>query len=157
MLSSTVGASREALLIWGFARSLWSLSIFALAFGSTAGEFAVLRPSSAAEIVGDQEEQHNQSLLRFAILTVSRGSAIIGSGFIMKSLVHEVWSTEGWGGGPTWSNLVIHTGAIMFAASFGTVGVFVGPTRRYGKTNEQTPLGGALSGASDNGRVDELT
>jgi hypothetical protein len=118
MLISTIGASLEALLIWGFARNLWSLSIFALAFGSTAGGFAVLRPRFAAEIVGDQEEQDNQSLLVFAILTASRGSAIIGSGFIMKNLVHEGRSTKGWGGGPAWSSLVIYTGTVMFAASF---------------------------------------
>ncbi|KAH0284072.1 MFS general substrate transporter [Aureobasidium namibiae CBS 147.97] len=143
MLISTVGASLEALLIWGFARNLWSLSVFAVAFGSTAGGFAVLRPRFAAEIVGDQEEQDNQSLLVFAILTASRGSAIIGSGFIMKSLVHEGWSTKGWGGGPAWSNLVIYTGAIMFAASFGAVGMFVGPARGYGRAKKQTPLGDA--------------
>jgi hypothetical protein len=133
MLISTIGASLEALLIWGFARNLWSLSIFALAFGSTAGGFAVLRPRFAAEIVGDQEEQDNQSLLVFAILTASRGSAIIGSGFIMKNLVHEGRSTKGWGGGPAWSSLVIYTGTVMFAASFGAVGMLVGPTRRYGR------------------------
>ncbi|KAH0230820.1 hypothetical protein KCV06_g6228, partial [Aureobasidium melanogenum] len=95
MLISTIGASLEALLIWGFARSLWSLSIFALAFGSTAGGFAVLRPRFASEIVGDQDEQDNQSLLVFAILTASRGSAIIGSGFIMKTFVHEGESNKG--------------------------------------------------------------
>jgi len=156
MLISTVGASLEVLLIWGFARNLWSLSIFALTFGSTAGGFAVLRPRFAAEIVGDQEEQDNQSLLVFAILTASRGSAIIGSGFIMKSLVHEGWSTKGWGGGPAWSNLVIYTGAVMFAASFGAVGMYVGPTRRYGMRNTKVSLAEALSGVSDDGRVEEL-
>lgn len=134
MLISTIGASLEALLIWSFARSLWSLSIYALAFGSTAGGFAVLRPRFAAEVVGDQDEQDNQSLLVFAILTASRGSAIIGSGFIMKTFVHEGWSNKGWGGGPAWSSLVIYTGVIMFATSFGAVGMFVGPDRRYGRT-----------------------
>lgn len=156
MLISTVGASLEALLIWGLARNLWSLSIFAMAFGSTAGGFAVLRPRFAAEIVGDQEEQDNQSLLVFAILTASRGSAIVGSGFTMKSLVHEGRPTEGWGGGPAWSHLVIYTGAIMFAASFGALDSFVGPTRRYGRTHEKMPLGDALPDDNDNGRVGEI-
>ncbi|KAK5999450.1 hypothetical protein QM012_005451 [Aureobasidium pullulans] len=144
LLISTIGASLEALLIWGFARSLWSLSIFALAFGSTAGGFAVLRPRFAAEIVGDQDEQDNQSLLVFAILAASRGSAIIGSGFIMKTLVHEGWSNKGWGGGPAWSNLVIYTGVTMFAASFGAVGMFVGPTRRYGRRDKKDATGGVM-------------
>jgi MFS family permease len=156
MLISTIGASLEALLIWGFARNLWSLSLFALAFGSTAGGFAVLRPRFAAEIVGDQEEQDNQSLLVFAILTASRGSAIIGSGFIMKTLVHEGTSTKGWGGGPAWSNLVIYTGSIMFAASFGAVGMFVGPTRRYGKSSSKLRTSDTSSDASHNNSAGEL-
>jgi len=147
-----MGASLGALLIWGFARDLWSLSIFALSFGSTAGGFVVLRPRFAAEVVGDQEEQDNQSLFVFAILTASRGSAIIGSCFIMKSLVYEGWSTKGWGGGPAWSNLVIHTGTIMFAASFGTVAMLVSLKRGYGRAKKQTPLGDAYSRVSDVGR-----
>lgn len=156
MLISTIGASLETLLIWGFARNLWSLPIFALASGSTARGFVVLRPRFAAEIVGGQEEQDNQSLLVFAILTASRGSAIIGSGFIMKSLVHGGWSTKGWGGGPAWSSLVVYTGVIMFAASFGAVGIFVGPTKRYGRKDKKTLLDETSSGVRDDGRNGEL-
>ncbi|KEQ60485.1 uncharacterized protein M437DRAFT_86578 [Aureobasidium melanogenum CBS 110374] len=155
MLISTIGASLEALLIWGFARSLWSLSIFALAFGSTAGGFAVLRPRFAAEIVGDQDSQDNQSLFVFAILTASRGSAIIGSGFIMKMFVHEGGSNKGWGGGTAWSGLVLYTGVIMFAASFGAVGMFVGPTRRYGRSSEDPALDG-MSRSNDNDSAGRL-
>ncbi|KAH0380375.1 MFS general substrate transporter, partial [Aureobasidium melanogenum] len=156
MLISTIGASVEALLIWGFARSLWSLSIFALAFGSTAGGFAVLRPRFAAEVVGDQDEQDNQSLLVFAILTASRGSAIIGSGFIMKTFVHEGESNKGWGGGSAWSSLVIYTGVIMFAASFGAVGMFVGPTRRYGRKATKTSTEDRAIEARDNDSAVEI-
>ncbi|THX59267.1 MFS general substrate transporter [Aureobasidium pullulans] len=150
MLISTIGASLEALLIWGFARNLGLLCLFALAFGSTAGGFAVLRPRFAAEIVGDQDQQDNQSLLVFAILTASRGSAIIGSGFIMKNLVHEGSSTEGWGGGQAWSQLVIYTGVIMFTASFGAVGMFVGPQRRYGGGRAKSMTSEKSSNAVDN-------
>jgi hypothetical protein len=132
------------------------LSIFALAFGSTAGGFAVLRPRFAAEIVGDQEEQDNQSLLVFAILTASRGSAIIGFGFIMKILVHEGTSTKGWGGGPAWSNLVIYTGTIMFAASFGALGMFVGPTRKYSRGKPEGSASDVSSAASHNDGAGEL-
>ncbi|KAG9694157.1 MFS general substrate transporter, partial [Aureobasidium melanogenum] len=155
MLISTIGASLEALLIWGFARSLWSLSIFALAFGSTAGGFAVLRPRFAAEIVGDQGEQDNQSLLVFAILTASRGSAIIGSGFIMKIFVHEGESNKGWGGGTAWSSLVIYTGVIMFAANFGAVGMFVGPMKRYGRSSKGPSVDG-MSRSGDNDSAGRL-
>jgi hypothetical protein len=133
MLISTIGAGLETFLIWGFARHLWSLSLFALAFGSTAGGFAVLRPRFAAEIVGDQDEQDNQSLLVFAILTASRGSAIIGSGFIMRTIVHTGEFTEGWGGGQAWSHLLVYTGTVMLIAGFGAAGIFVGPNLRYGR------------------------
>ncbi|KAH0365332.1 MFS general substrate transporter, partial [Aureobasidium melanogenum] len=156
MLISTIGASLEALLIWGFARSLWLLSLFAIAFGSTAGGFAVLRPRFAAEIVGDQDEQDNQSLLVFAILTASRGSAIIGSGFIMKTFVHEGKSNKGWGGGKAWSGFVIYTGVIMFAASFGAVGMFVGPTRRYGKRATKSSTGDAAIEARNDDNAVEI-
>lgn len=69
----------------------------------------------------------------FAILTASRGSAIIGSGFVMKTLVHKGELTKGWGGGQAWSNMIIYTGTVMFAASFGAVGMVVGPNLRYGR------------------------
>jgi len=125
LLISTIGASTEVFLIWGFAKSLWSLSLFALAFGSTAGGFAVLRPRFAAEIVGNQGQQDRQSLLVFAILTASRGTAIVGSGFVMKSLVRTGAGNVGWGGGLAWSRLVVYTGTVMFVASLGAVGWFL--------------------------------
>jgi len=125
LLISTIGASIEVFLIWGFARSLWSLSLFALAFGSTAGGFAVLRPRFAAEIVGNQGQQDRQSLLVFAILTASRGTAIVGSGFVMKSLVRTGADTVGWGGGLAWSRLVVYTGSVMLVASLGALGWFL--------------------------------
>lgn len=126
-------------LIWGFAISLWSLSLFALAFGSTAGGFAVLRPRFAADIIGDQGQQDRQCLLVFAILTASRGTAIVGSGFIMKTLVHEGAGTNGWGGGMTWSRLIIYTGALMLVASLGVTGWFFRPNKhdeRIARENE---------------------
>ena len=132
MLVSTIGASVEVFLIWGFARNLWSLAVFSLAFGSTAGGFAVLRPRFAAAIVGDEGEQDRQSLLIFAILTASRGSAIIASGVIMTDLVDQTQSMSGYGGGPAWMRLVIFTGAVMLAASFGAVGMFVSPHKKFG-------------------------
>lgn len=136
MLISTIGASLEALLIWGFARNLWSLVLFSLAFGSTAGGFAVLRPRFAAAIVGDEGEQDRQSLLIFAVLTASRGAAIVGSGFIMTDLVGQGQETRGYGGGRQWRDLIIYTGVVMLVASLGAVGMFVSPRTRFGKRAE---------------------
>ncbi|GAB7354677.1 hypothetical protein MBLNU459_g5101t2 [Dothideomycetes sp. NU459] len=138
MLISTIGASLEVFLIWGFARNLWSLVLFSLAFGSTAGGFAVLRPRFAAAIVGDEGEQDQQSLLIFAILTASRGTAIVGSGFIMTDLVGVGSSTAGYGGGSEWRNLVIYTGVVMLAASLGAVGFFVSPHAVFGAGMQTT-------------------
>ena len=109
MLISTIGANLEIFLIWGSGREFWSLSMFALAFGSTAGEFAGLRPRFAAEIVGDQDEQDNQSLLVFATLTASRGAAVR-----------------------------VYTDTVMLAASFGAVGIFVSPKLRGGREKART-------------------
>ncbi|KAL1854493.1 hypothetical protein Daus18300_011414 [Diaporthe australafricana] len=53
MLISTLGGGLESLLIWPFASKLWSLVIFSLAYGATAGGFAVLRPRFAQAVVGD--------------------------------------------------------------------------------------------------------
>lgn len=113
MVISTVDAAIEVFLIWGFARDLWSLLLFSLAIGSTAGGFAVLRPRFAAAIVGNEGEQDRRSLLIFAVLTASRGAAIVGSGFIMADLVDPTGSKEGYGGGSAWVRLVVYTGTIM--------------------------------------------
>lgn len=53
MLISTLGGGLESLLIWPFARKLWSLVVFSLAYGATAGGFAVLRPRFAQAVVGN--------------------------------------------------------------------------------------------------------
>lgn len=160
MLISTIGASLEVFLIWGFARNLWSLAIFSMAFGSTAGGFAVLRPRFAAAVVGDEGEQDRQSLLIFAILTASRGSAIVGSGFIMTTMVSLDSSTAGWGGGRAWFPLVVYTGAVMLAASFGALGMFVSSQARFGhgSSNElwrHKETSGNTSETTDCGQTDE--
>lgn len=140
MLISTIGASLEVFLIWGFSRNLWSLVLFSLAFGSTAGGFAVLRPRFAAAIVGDEGEQDRQSLLIFAVLTASRGASIVGSGFIMTDLVGEGFSAKGYGGGKDWRNLIIYTGTVMLVASLGAVGMFVSSHTRFGKDQKSELL-----------------
>ncbi|KUI59804.1 putative transporter ESBP6 [Cytospora mali] len=53
LISTIGGGAISALLIWPWCRNLWSLCLFSLCYGATAGGFAVLRPRFAAAVVGD--------------------------------------------------------------------------------------------------------
>lgn len=124
MLLSTIGSGLEALLIWGFSHSLWSLAIFVLLYGGTAGGFAVLRPRFAAAIVG-HDSNKEQSLLIFGILTATRGFAIMASGFIASAQLDEGFKvTSGYGAGK-WLRVIVYTGIMMLVASLGNLGMFI--------------------------------
>ena len=148
---STFGGGLESLVIWPFARKIWSLVIYAMAFGATAGGFAVLRPRFAAAVVDldrpksptsstldlsdeaateEEARAKNKSMLIFGVFTASRGTAIAVSGFITEALVNED-STDisGYGAGPKWRGLMIYTGITMTVASLGALGQFVSPKR----------------------------
>lgn len=159
---STLGGGLESLLIWPFSRKLWSLVIYSLAFGATAGGFAVLRPRFAAAVVGNDEtnaapassgsssdtatgeneaedaekeiRQKNKSMFIFGVFTAARGIAILSSGFIAVELVNED-STDlsGYGLGSKYRSLIIFTGAVMIVASLGAVGRFVPYHLKIGK------------------------
>lgn len=108
MLLSTVGSGVEALLIWRFSRSLWSLAIFVLLYETTAGGFAVLRPRFATAIVGHDKDKE-QSLLIFGVLTAARGSSIVASGFITSTQIDESLKvTSGYGAGK-WLRVILYT------------------------------------------------
>lgn len=146
MVLSTFGSGFETLLVWGFSHNLWSLVIYSLLFGGTAGGFAVLRPRFATAIVG-LEENKEQSLLIFGILTAMRGGAIIACGFIASAQLDEsVKSTSGYGAGK-WLHVIIYTGVTMIVASFGALGIFVKASRKFGKKPQE---------AEKNETVDEL-
>ncbi|KAI0003114.1 major facilitator superfamily domain-containing protein [Xylariaceae sp. FL0662B] len=142
---STPGGGIESLLIWPFARNLWSLVVYSLAFGATAGDFAVLRPRFAAAVIREdatdtveipsendaqsnelKQIDQNKSMLIFGIFTAARGIAILSSGFVTVALVNEE-STDlsGYGLGARWRSLMIYTGITMTAASLGALGKFV--------------------------------
>ncbi|KAK2759175.1 hypothetical protein FQN54_003275 [Arachnomyces sp. PD_36] len=143
---STLGGGLESLLIWPFARNLWSLVLYALAFGATAGGFAVLRPRFAAAVIGEdvgnksaessesddppdpekEARQKNKSMFIFGVFTAARGIAIVTSGFVTEALVLED-STDlsGYGAGKKWRSLMIYTGVTMIASSLGAFGKFV--------------------------------
>jgi hypothetical protein len=136
MLISTVGAAVAVLCIWGFAKDMWSLSLFSLAFGGTAGGFAVLRPRIAAAIVGN-DNSNEQSMLIFSVLTALRGSAIIACGFVSTALVHESIPVSGaYAGGGRYQDLLIYTAVLMFAASFGATTKFIEPSTLLGKRGQ---------------------
>jgi hypothetical protein len=112
---------------------MWSLSLFSLAFGGTAGGFAVLRPRVSAATVG-KDNNNEQSMLIFSVLTALRGSSIIACGFVSTALVHEDLPVSGaYAGGGRYHDLMIYTAVLMFAASFGAVTKFISPSTVLGK------------------------
>ena len=123
MIAGTVGAAVEVLVIWSFARNIWSLIIFAMLFGATAGGYDVLRPRFADAIVGD-EKKKEQNLLVFGVLTALRGASIIASGFIAEAQLDEGDEiTDGYGGGK-WKDVILYTGIVMLGSSLGSLGWF---------------------------------
>jgi hypothetical protein len=136
MLISTLGAVLAVLCIWGFAKNMWSLSLFSLAFGGTAGGFAVLRPRVSAATVG-RDDDNEQSMLIFSVLTALRGSSIIACGFVSTALVHEDLTVSGaYAGGGRYRDLMVYTAVLMFAASFGAVAKFVSPSTVLGERTQ---------------------
>jgi MFS family permease len=126
MLVGTVGAAVEVLVIWSYARDLWSLVIFAILYGATSGGYAVLRPRFADAIVGDETDKE-QNLLVFGVLTALRGAAIIASGFIAEIQLDEATEiTRGYGGGK-WRDVILYTGIVMLCSSLGGLGWFARP------------------------------
>ena len=145
-----MGGGLDSLLVWPFARNFWSLAIYSLAFGATAGGLTVLRPRIAAAIVGDDQtvasapslesdesddasrdeekeaRQKNKFMFIFGVFTAARGIGIVSSGFVTEALVHEN-STDltGYGSGTKWRNLTVFTGVTMIVASLGALGKFV--------------------------------
>lgn len=78
-------------------------------------------------------------MLIFSFLTASRGSAIIASGFISTTLVHEHDPVvEAWGGGKRYEDLLIYTAVIMFVASFGALSRFLRRDNADGGESEAT-------------------
>ena len=124
MLAGTIGAAAEVLVIWGFAHNLWSLIIFAILYGATAGGYAVLRPRFAEAIVGD-ETKKEQNLLVFGILTALRGAAIIASGFVAETQLDESADIASGYGGGKWRDVILYTGIVMLCSSLGGLGAFV--------------------------------
>jgi MFS family permease len=137
MLAGTIGAAVEVLVIWSYARDLWSLVIFAILYGATSGGYAVLRPRFADAIVGDETDKE-QNLLVFGVLTALRGAAIIASGFIAEIQLDEAAEiTSGYGGGK-WRGVILYTGIVMLCSSLGGLDWFARPKPRSKTTDTET-------------------
>jgi len=119
----------EVLVIWGFSHTLWSLAIFSLLYGATAGGCSVLGPLFATAIIG-HENNKDQSLLVFGILTAMRGAGMVASGFIASSqLDRSVPVTNGYSGN-RWLRVVVYTGVTMCVASLDIGGIFFNKDKR---------------------------
>ena len=136
MVFSTFGSGLEALLGWGFSQKVWSIVIFSLLYGGTAGGFAVLRPRFATAIVGNDDNKE-QSLLIFGVLTALRGGAIIASGFIAATQLDEsVKVIPGYGAGK-WLRVIVYTGVTMIVASFGALSVFIKVPKKLNRQSKK--------------------
>ena len=83
----------------------------------------------------EEARQKNKSMLIFGVFTAARGIAILSSGFVTVSLVHEdSTDLKGYGAGAKWRDLMIYTGVTMCAASFGAIGKVVPPNLKIGKS-----------------------
>jgi hypothetical protein len=112
---------------------MWSLSLFSLAFGGTAGGFAVLRSRIAAATVGN-DNNNEQSMLIFSILTALREASIIACGFVSTALVHENIPVSGaYASRGRYRDLLVYTAVLMVAASFRAVAKLVEPAPLLGK------------------------
>ncbi|KAL9012050.1 MAG: hypothetical protein Q9173_003153 [Seirophora scorigena] len=137
MILSTFGSGLETFLIWGFSRKLWSLAIYSFLYGGTAGGYAVLRPRFAAGIVG-HDQNKEQSLLIFGILTAMRGSAIVASGFLSTALLDEGAKVTSGYGAHKWLGIIVYTGVMMIVASLGALGFFIKPTLTFGGKSKES-------------------
>ncbi|KAI1811457.1 major facilitator superfamily domain-containing protein [Poronia punctata] len=75
LVLSTLGGSASCLLIWPFARQLWSLVIFSLVFGALVPGFAVLRPRFAAAVIGKDRKVATQGDVDISEATVEEEEA----------------------------------------------------------------------------------
>ena len=132
MILGTIGSGLETLLIWGFSHNLWSLCIYSLSFGGTAGGFAILLPRFGAAIVGN-DRNREEGLLIFGVLTAMRGFAIIASGFVTSAqLEGSVQVTSGYGASK-WLSVIVYTGLMMLGASLGAGGMFTKASTKAGR------------------------
>ncbi|KEP46039.1 MFS monocarboxylate transporter [Rhizoctonia solani 123E] len=86
IITSGVGASLSAYLLWGFAHNLGIIFAFVIAFGTLSGGFSSIWPAASAEIVGPDHQATVPSV--FGDLGIAKGiAAVIGP--IIAAALHS--------------------------------------------------------------------
>ena len=126
LLLQTIISSLAIVLIWGFSHAYWSLTLFAIIFGTFGAGFVVLRSRFARAIVGRTDP--GQELIVSGTLMFVRGAASASSGFVGAALLKdEAKVSQGYGAGK-YQSLIIFIGVIFGAASVSAIGLL--PRRR---------------------------
>ncbi|VDB93434.1 unnamed protein product [Peniophora sp. CBMAI 1063] len=125
MIGSAVLSSVFAFVLWGFARSLVLIYVFAVMFGSISGGFSSIFPPAAADV------SSTQAIAPFMLFACAKGLAAITGPFIAAALhpksasLHPVANAGGWSGyGFTAMTIFVGSGMVATAALSGGVVAF---------------------------------
>ena len=125
LLLQTVVSSLAIVLIWGFSHAYWSLTLFAIVFGTFGAGFVILRSRFSRAIVGRPDP--NQELIVSGALMLVRGAASASSGFVGAALLkNDADVSQNYGAGK-YRLLIIFIGVVFGAASVSAVGLLPRP------------------------------
>ncbi|KAL5638584.1 hypothetical protein ACGC1H_005300 [Rhizoctonia solani] len=120
IITSGVGASLSAYLLWGFAHNLGIIFAFVIAFGTLSGGFSSIWPAASAEIVGPDHQATVPSV--FGVLGIAKGiAAVIGPVIAAalhnprESAVRTAYSGYGF------RDVTLFVGSMMLATAAGGV------------------------------------
>ncbi|TDZ54507.1 MFS transporter asaE [Colletotrichum trifolii] len=113
MFVSSFVSAVAALAIWGFAHSLETLLVFALAFGMFASAFQVLWPKFGSMLSDDPQSV-------YSIMAFGKGVGNLATGPITAGLLRSQVSS-GYGAG-RYQSVILFLGSFMLCASLGVFG-----------------------------------
>ncbi|TEA22331.1 MFS transporter asaE [Colletotrichum sidae] len=113
MFASSFVSAVAALAIWGFAHSLETLLVFALAFGMFASAFQVLWPKFGTMLSDDPQSV-------YSIMAFGKGVGNLATGPITAGLLRSQVSS-GYGAG-RYQSVILFLGSFMLCASLGVFG-----------------------------------
>lgn len=150
MIFSTFDSALKTFIIWSSSHKFWFLVIYSL-YGATLGGDVVLRPRFATKIVG-HDQNKEQSLLIFDILTAMRRFVIVASSFIFTAQFDEgAVITNGYRA-HKWLRIIVYTDVIMIVANLKALGFFIPPTLVVGeKRKVKTKAKAKAEAEADNG------
>ncbi|KZV86288.1 MFS general substrate transporter [Exidia glandulosa HHB12029] len=133
---STAGAATAVFLLWGFARGLAQLAIFAIVYGFCAGGFSAMWPRFASAIAQDD---HRLATTVYSLFGASRGIGNILAGPISSALLHARGGVSQSYGARNYGPLILFTGATMLASACGSLFGIFGPRGRVLSTRGSRP------------------